>query len=64
MDYPGNDLGNVNNIDSVFACQKLCQELEGCVGFGLMPQWKICMRKFAIGDMIPHDGLISGPRYC
>ena len=64
IDYPGNDIGNVNDISSVFACQALCQETVGCVGFGLMTQWKICMRKYAFGDSKPHDGLISGPKYC
>ena len=63
----GSDILGVENVIDAMACQKKCQQTQGCTFFTYQKSLKKCHLKSGQADSDRRTGkpdLISGPRYC
>merc|ERR1719350_2192356 len=73
VEYHGGGLDNpmVDSVVSVWRCQELCQERQGCNYFTWVSQShdvagyrETCWLKGSQGNPQPGQGMVSGPRDC
>ena len=63
----GSDILGVENVIDAMACQKKCQQTQGCTFFTYQKSLKKCHLKSGQADSDRRTGkpdMISGPRYC